>query len=44
MKRLAVLVQRWLPPLLGGVLALLVARLLLRLMAARPDNPAVADA
>jgi uncharacterized protein YggT (Ycf19 family) len=37
-KVLAVLVQRWLPPVLGGVLALLVARLLLRLLAARPDN------
>lgn len=43
MKRLAVLVQQWLPPLLGGVLALLVARLLLRLMAARPDNLGVAS-
>ncbi len=35
--------QRWLPSLLGGMLALLVARLLLRLMAARPDNPGVAS-
>lgn len=43
MKPLAALGQRWLPPLLGGVLALLVARLLLRLMAARPDNLGVAS-
>ncbi|NJL05420.1 MAG: hypothetical protein HC911_11085 [Chloroflexaceae bacterium] len=43
MKPLAALGQRWLPRLLGGVLALLVARLLLRLMAARPDNLGVAS-
>ncbi len=36
------IVQRWLPPLLGSLIALLLVRLLLRLLAARPDNPVVA--
>lgn len=37
--------MRYLPPLLsalGAIEALLIARLLLRLLAARPDNPAFA--
>lgn len=36
------IVRRWLPPLLGSLIALLLVRLLLRLLAARPDNLAVA--